>query len=245
MESMWPLLSETCVPASRGCFIVAPKTAFQFLCDDCGIVTDFLVDTIFLCAVCFRKMRWISQQSVCAGKLCYNIYSDHLCRIQQAGGTVAVPNTIVRTVVAESAATDPVSGLESPDFRPPGFESGQRDCAVVDAGPPPLYGRCTDTPMLLQPRRTVVATDYAAFVSLPSPPPLQLTQPAGIRQQMAEIVALIYTLVSEVASLKQGIQGVATRIGDLQGQVRLLTNASEPKVCAPFAQASDPLPLGS
>jgi hypothetical protein len=82
--------------------------------------------------------------------------------------------------------------------------------------------------MLLQPRRSVVATDYAAFVSLPSPSPLQLTQPAGTRQQMADLVALTYTLVSEVTSLKQGI-------GDLQDQVRLLTNASEPKVCAPFA----------
>ena len=150
---------------------------------------------------------------------------------------MAVPNTIVRTVVAESAATGPVSGLESPDFRPPGFESGQRDCAVVDAGTSPLYGRCTITPMLLQPRRTVVATDYAAFVSLPSPPPLQLTQPAGTRQQIADLFALTYTLVSEVTSLKKGI-------GDLQNQLRLLTHASDPKNCLPSARTSEPLPLG-
>jgi len=234
MEIMWPLLSETCVPACRGCFAAAPKTAVQFLCDDCGIVTDFLVENVFLCAVCFRKMRWITRQSVCAGKLCYQLYSDHLCRIQRAGGAVEVPNTPVCTKVAESAATQPASGLGSSDLRPPGIEFGQQHCDCVDSGSTPLYGRYTDTPMLLQPRRSVVATDYAAFVSLPSPSPLPWTQSAGTRQQIADLFALTDTLVSEVSKLKAGIHV-------LQDQLRLLTYASHPKSCLSTARSTDSL----
>ena len=132
-----------------------------------------------------------------------------------------VPNTPVCTKVAESAAIEPASGLGSSDLRPPGIEFGQQHCDCVDSGSTPLYGRYTDTPMLLQPRRSVVATDYAAFVSLPSPPPLQLTQPAGTRQQIADLFDLTYMLVSEVTSLKQGIV-------ELQNQLLLLTLAPDP-----------------
>jgi hypothetical protein len=59
--------------------------------------------------------------------------------------------------------------------------------------------------MLLQPKRSVVASDYPAFVSLPSPSPLQLSQPAGTRQQIADLFDVTYMLMSEVKSLKDGI----------------------------------------
>jgi hypothetical protein len=202
-------------------FLAAPKTASRFLCDDCGIVNDLLVEKAFLCAVCFRKMRWITRQHVCAGEPCYQLYSDHLCRIQQAGGAVEVPNTLVCTKVVAPAATEPALGLVSTDLRPPGIESDEQPGICVDSGSTERYARSTHTPMLLQPKRSVVASDYPAFVSLPSPSPLQLTQPAGTRQQIADLFDVTYMLMSEVKSLKDGIV-------ELQNQLLLLTLAPDP-----------------
>ena len=117
---------------------------------------------------------------------------------------------------------------------PPGIDCSQQHSVYLPSEAPHISRRYIDAPILLQPMQSVVSTDYAAFVSLPSPSPLPWTQSAGTRQQIADLFAVIDTLVSEVSTLKAGILV-------LQEQLRLLTFASHSKGCLSSARSTDSL----
>ena len=232
MEVIWPLLSDMCIPDRRGCFTETPKTVTRSLCDDCGLVTDFLAGHVFLCAVCFRKMRMISRNSVCSGQRCYESYCRHLSLMQAAGGALQLQHPKPYTEVVKSPSA--LSGAMSSATCPPGIGCSQQQSVYLPSEAPHISCRYNDASILLQPMQSVVKTDYAAFVSLPSPSPLPWTQSAGTRQQIADLLTVIEALVSEVSTLKAGILG-------LQEQLRLLTFPSPPKGCLESAPSTGSL----
>ena len=232
MEDIWPRRYDVRIPDSRGCFTATAKTVTRFLCDDCGLVTDFLAGNVFLCAVCFRKMRMISGNSVCSGTRCYQSYCEHLSLIQAAGGDVELSRPKSITEVAESPPS--LSCSRSSAALSAGIDCFQQHSVCLPSEAPHISRRYVDAPIVLPRMNSVLSTDYAAFVSLPSPSPLPWTQSAGTRQQIGDLFAVIKDLVSEVSTLKAGVLG-------LQEQLRLLTFASRPHGCMSSARSTESL----
>jgi hypothetical protein len=194
-------------------------------------VIDFLAGNVFLCVVCFRKMRMISGNSVCSGLRCYQSYCEHLSLIP-AGGDVGLSRPTSITEVAESPPS--LSCPRSSAALSAGIDCFQQHSVCLPFEALDISRRYVDAPIVLPRMNSVMSTDYASFVSLPSPSPLPWTQSAGTRQQIGDLFAVIKDLVSEVSTLKAGVLG-------LQEQLRLLTFASRPRGCMSTARSTESL----
>ena len=67
MDASWPALSGHCIKDSASCYVTAAKTNHKNFCEKCHVVNDFLVKSVWLCAVCFRNQRLAQHHKYCTG----------------------------------------------------------------------------------------------------------------------------------------------------------------------------------
>ena len=84
MDAPWPHVSEHCLKDSASCYVSAAKTKHKNHCEKCHVVNDFLVKSVWLCAVCFRNQKLAQQNNYCTGRPCYDKQGEHSLLIQFA-----------------------------------------------------------------------------------------------------------------------------------------------------------------
>ena len=84
MEAPWPEVSDHCLKDSASCYDSAAKTTQKDRCEKCRVVVDYLVKSVWLCAVCFRNQQLEQQNNYCTGRACYVKHCLHASLIQSA-----------------------------------------------------------------------------------------------------------------------------------------------------------------
>ena len=70
--------SGLCIEDADNCFVQAVRTNDKQTCEMCRVVNDFLVQSVWLCAVCFRHLRLAEVNKFCTCSPCLRTYSEHL-----------------------------------------------------------------------------------------------------------------------------------------------------------------------
>ena len=163
-------------------------------------MNDYSVRSGHLCAVCHRKEKLSSRREYCTGRPCYQMYLKHL-EIQQQGGGRDV----------EMSVTEPGASASA---QPP-FQQGGRDVEASVTEPAASANGASST-----------GPGASAWVPpRPRPPPLP---PAT--KEMAEVVGMLKTVLTELTVLKGELTQVASDIQELKDQVRVLADAANDMV---------------
>ena len=82
----WSVSSDLCTEDGDNCYVKAVQTNDKHTCEKCHAVNDFLVQSVWLCAVCFRHLRLAEANKFCTCGQCLRTYSEHLAMIHKRGG---------------------------------------------------------------------------------------------------------------------------------------------------------------
>ena len=167
MDALWPHVSDHCLKDSASCYVSAAKTKHKNHCEKCHVVNDFLVKSVWLCAVCFRNQRLAQQNKYCTGRPCYDKHCEHLSLIQ---------------IAASRKKRVPLQHLSA------GHESG--DFLGDDVGVQPISGSGLGAFASLS-TALVPATAAAVLAPInPSPPP---TPPPRTQRETTQVVGGLTT----------------------------------------------------
>ena len=173
-----------------------------------------LARSSYLCAVCYRVQKLRSLGHYCTGRPCYHRYRKHLeiqqgvgsDEAQQLGGwgvrAFVPPRPAKGASATEPGASASVPRPPRPPFQQGGGDVGAQQLRGGDVGAQQLGG-----------------WGVGAFV----PPP-----PAT--EEMAEVVGLLKTVLTELTISKEEIKQFASDIQQLKDQVRVLTVAANDMV---------------
>ena len=145
------------------------------------------------------------------------MYLKHL-DIQQGGGSVEAQQLRGRDVGASATEPGASASVPRPPLHPPPFQQGGGSVEAQQLG-----GRRVETS----------ATDPGASAMVPCPPhqrPPLLPPVTPVTNQMAEVVGLLKTVLTELTVVKEEIKKVASDIQQLKDQVRVLTVAANDMV---------------